>query len=414
MLLAPVSANVPFAAPAPSATPALLPAMPLATWTPDAPAPVIEPAQVGPLRDRVTPAPPASPLSATIAFTGDVLLHSQVNAAARTSKGWDYARLFRPVSKWIKGADLAICQLEVPLTAPGRPVSSFPVFGAPHPVIAGLASQGWDGCATATNHSLDQGWAGIKTTLATLMRNHLGNAGMATSAPDANDAQFYQLTQDGQTLTIAHLSTSYGFNGFKPPKGRPWAVAKNDVRQIAKRARAARAAGADIVLLSVHFGTEYVTSPSASQRRFVRAIARTGVIDAVIGGHPHVAEPIAKVRGGVGGQGMWVAYSLGNLISGMTQPLRTVGLVAYVHVTKDAQGARVTGMTWSAVAVDLSGGHRVRMLQDAHGKSLGHLSAGTAKHLRKAVAKIVGHAAAEQKKPPTPSGAVLTVPRHGV
>ena len=377
---------------------------------------------LGPLAARVagavTPvdiAPSSAPeLNATIAFTGDVLLHSQVNTSARTSKGYDYAKLFKPISPWITGADLAICQLEVPLTAPGRPVSSYPVFGAPHPVVAGLAREGWDGCATATNHSLDQGWAGIKTTLGTLASNHMGNTGMASSARDAQVAQFYQLTQDGQTLTIAHLSTSYGFNGFSEPKGKPWAVAKNNVKQIVARAKAARAAGADIVLLSVHFGTEYVTSPSSSQQRFVSAIAKTGAIDAVIGGHPHVAEPITKVPGGVGGKGMWVAYSLGNLISNMTQPIRSVGLVAYVHVTKDADGARVTGMTWSVVAVDLYGGHRLRMLEDAHGKGMGAIPAGTASGLRKAVAKIVGKTAAEQKRPPTPSGATLTVLPHGV
>ena len=364
-----------------------------------------------------TPAPPEQPeqppMDVTIAFTGDVLLHSQINAAARTSKGWNYAPLFSPASPWIRGADLAICQLEVPLAPPGHAPSSYPVFAAPRPVVAGLARDGWDGCATATNHSLDQGWAGIKTTVGALKSNGMGYVGMALSAKDANAAQFYQLTKDGQTITVAHLSTAYGFNGFSEPKGKPWAVAKNNVKQIAKRAKAARAAGADVVLLSVHFGTEYVTKPTASQKRFVAAIAKTGVIDAVIGGHPHVVEPITKVPGGVGGHGMWVAYSLGNFVSNMTQSLRTLGLIDYVHVTKDANGARVTGMTWAAVAVDLSGGKRVRVLEASAGKRLGTISAATATSFRHTVHAIVGNKATEQTKPPKPSGTKLTVLPHG-
>ena len=354
--------------------------------------------------------PEASPLNATVAFAGDVLLHLPVDADAKTAKGYDFGPLLKGVTPWISGADIAICQLEVPLAAPGRPLSGYPVFGAPKQIIPGLAKQGWDGCATATNHSLDQGWAGIKTTVGALTSNHMGYAGMALNQKDADDAQLYRLTLGDQTLTVAHLSTAYGFNGFKLPKAEPWAVAKNNVSQIVKRAKAARKAGADIVLLSVHFGVEYNTKTTADQRDFVKKIAASGAVDAVIGGHPHVPEPIEKVKGGVGGKGMWVAYSLGNFICDMDSALKNTGIVAYVHLTKDADGARVTGMTWSTVVVDRRHGHRLFMTQDAKpGKSLGHLSAAELKSRHTSVIKIVGKTAKEQKAPPKPSGAKLKV-----
>ena len=357
------------------------------------------------------PAPELPPLTATIAFAGDVLPHMGVDRAAQTKNGYDFGPMFKPIAKWVKGADLAICQLEVPLAPPGRPIATYPIFAAPRPLVPSLAKQGWDGCATATNHSLDQGWAGIQTTVGALKKNGMGYVGMALSKADAQAAQLYQLTLDGQTLTIAHLSTSYGFNGFRQPKGKPWAVAENNVGQIVKRAKAARAAGADVVLLSVHLGTEYVTKPSTQQKKFMAAIAKTGAIDAVIGGHPHVAEPIVKLPGGVDGRGMWTAYSLGNMISGMTQPLRTLGLIAYVQVTKDADGAKVTGMTWSPIVVDRFTKYKIYALAD--GGKLGSLSAATVKSLHKTAKGIVGPAAPEQKKPPTPSGAELTVLPHG-
>ena len=348
----------------------------------------------------------------TIAFTGDVLTHMPVNQAAATSKGYDFNPLFKPLSPWIKGADLAICQFEVPVAPPGRPVTGYPVFAAPRAVVPALANQGWDGCATATNHSLDQGWSGLQTTINDLKTNNMGYVGTALSANDAELAQFYQLTKDGQTLTIAHLSTSYGFNGFSQPKGKPWAAATNNLGQITARAKAARASGADIVLLSLHMGDEYVTKPNAAQKKFTAALAKTGVIDAVIGGHPHVIEPIEKLPGGVGGQGMWVVYSLGNMISNMQQPIRKVGLIDYVQVTKDATGARVTGMTWASVIVDQGGKFKLYALEDAGGGKLGTIPAGTVSSLHKQVKNIVGPAAPEQKKPPTPSGAKLTVLPH--
>ena len=356
--------------------------------------------------------PVPEPLDVTIAFTGDVLTHMPVNQAARTANGYDFNPLFATISPWIEGADLAICQLEVPVAPPGRAITGYPVFAAPRAVIPALANQGWDGCATSTNHSLDQGWSGVQTTIDDLTANGMGYVGTALSAEDAELAQLYRFTKDGQTLTIAHLSTSYGFNGFSQPKGKPWAAATNNVDQITARAKAARAAGADIVLLSVHLGTEYVTKPTTQQTKFMADIAETGVIDAVIGGHPHVVEPIEKLPGGVNGQGMWVVYSLGNMISNMTQPIRKVGLIDYVKVTKDADGARVTGMTWSAIMVDQDGKFKLYALADANGGNLGRIPAGTVSSLHKQVKNIVGPEAPEQQTPPTPSGAKLTVLPH--
>jgi len=359
-----------------------------------------------PAPSSAAPAPQA--FDATVAFAGDVLLHTQIDAAARTSTGYDYTSVLAGISPWIGGADLAICQLEIPILPPGRPISGYPVFGAPHQIITGLAKTGWDGCSTATNHSLDQGTAGVQTTVDTLKAAGMGYSGMALSQADANDAQLYRLTQGGQTLTVAHISTAYGFNGFTLPKNAPWEVATNNVAQIVARAKAARAAGADIVLLSVHFGIEYQTKPNADQQTFIKQIAASGEIDAVIGGHPHVPEPMTKVGGGVGGQGMWVAYSLGNMISAQTGDIKDTGIVAYVHLTKDANGARVTGLTWSAVSVD--SGYRLRMLEDAKpGQGIGHLSAAQVKERHDAVAAIVGTAVKEQMTPPKSSGATLEV-----
>jgi poly-gamma-glutamate synthesis protein (capsule biosynthesis protein) len=365
-------------------------------------------------------APPEVPaeLTVTVAFGGDMLTHLPVNAsAAAASAGGDYefSPLLAGVDAWVAGADLAICQLEVPLAPPGQAPTGYPVFGAPPSLVRDMAEQGWDGCTTSSNHSLDKGWAGLAYTIETLRGAGMGYAGTSLSQADSALPQLYRLSRDGQSLTIAHIAATYGTNGIPLPTAQPWSVnTPIDTARMIAQAQAARAAGADVVLATIHAGVEYQTTPSAEQRSLVAALAESGQIDAVIGDHPHVSQPIELVSGGVAGRGMWTIYSLGNFISNQSDaavgPNTDTGAVAYITVTKDASGAAVTSLTWSGVTVDATHGHRVHMLEDApaSGGALGGLSPEAVKLRYDRLHAIMG-SAPEQWTPPTPSGATLEV-----
>ncbi|MDR0626074.1 MAG: CapA family protein [Bifidobacteriaceae bacterium] len=363
-------------------------------------------------------APPAVPseLTVTVAFGGDLLTHQPVNQSAAARDGsYDFTPLLTGVDPWIAGADLAICQMEVPLAPPGVAPTGYPIFGAPSELVGDLAEQGWDGCTTASNHSLDKGWAGVSHTIETLRGDGLGYAGTALTEADSLLPQLYQLTGSDQTLTIAHIAATYGTNGLPLPSDQPWAVATPiETSRLVDQAVAARAAGADIVIASIHAGVEYQTQLSAEQKGIVARLAASGQIDAVIGDHPHVSQPIELVSGGVNNRGMWTIYSLGNFLSNQTDgvvgPNTDTGAVVYVTITKDPAGAAVTGMTWSGVTVDSTHGHRLYMLQDAaaNGGDLGQIgSAGVT--LRYDRLRAIMGSAPEQLSPPTPSGASLVV-----
>jgi poly-gamma-glutamate synthesis protein (capsule biosynthesis protein) len=243
----------------------------------------------------------------------------------------------------------------------------------------------------------------------------MGYSGTALNAADSAQPQLYRLTGSGQTITIAHIAATYGTNGIPLPSAQPWAVnTPIDTSAMVAQAEAARAAGADVVLATVHAGVEYQTAPSAEQRAIAARLAESGQIDAVIGDHPHVAEPIELVPGGVRGEGMWTIYSLGNFISNQTDssvgPNTDTGAVAYLTITKDAGGADVTGMTWAGVTVDAAHGHRVYMLEDsvAAGGELGQIGAAGVTLRYDRLRAIMG-AAPEQPSPPTASGATLEV-----
>ncbi|MDR0366414.1 MAG: CapA family protein, partial [Bifidobacteriaceae bacterium] len=156
----------------------------------------------GPAADQASPshgkgAPPDVPteLTATLAFGGDMLIHMPVANSARTGSGYDFSPLLAGVDPWIANADLAICQMETPVTPPGQSPSGFPIFAAPPELVADMAEQGWDGCTTASNHSVDKGWAGVEATIGALKDAGMGYSGTALSQEDSNQPQLYRISR---------------------------------------------------------------------------------------------------------------------------------------------------------------------------------------------------------------------------
>ncbi len=105
-------------------------------------------------------------------MNGDLLWHNTVywsaqSEAKRTGKGvdgFDFNPMFAALKPIIAGADVAICQEEVPFAPAGGPYSGYPVFAAPPQIAAWLATMGYDACTTDSNHSIDQGFTGLVRT----------------------------------------------------------------------------------------------------------------------------------------------------------------------------------------------------------------------------------------------------------
>ncbi|WP_309232750.1 CapA family protein, partial [Actinotalea sp. JY-7885] len=337
-----------------------------------------------------TPPPPPPDTVLTIVAAGDVLLHEPVMSSARTATGWDFAPLLEPIRPFVEGADLALCHLEVPVMPPGSSPSGYPLFGAPPAIAASLAANGWDGCSTASNHSVDRGAAGVAATLEALGAAGLGHVGTART-PEEATPQVYDVVRAAGTTRIAHLAATYGTNGMPVPAGAPWTVTLLDTAAIVAQAAAAREAGADLVLVSVHCCVEYVSAPTAQQAAIAEELAASGVVDLVIGHHAHVPQPVARLAGGPRGEGMWVAYGLGNLISNQDgaccSPATDSGLLLTATVRHPADGpATVEGVDWTAVTVDRFDGHLVHPLSPAvaAGTGAGRLDAAAvaARHAR--------------------------------
>lgn len=300
------------------------------------PGPLDPPAAGSPAASPGAGSAAAGPRRLTVLMSGDVLLREtlwmQARADARAAGrgGYDFRPMLAGVRPTVSAADLAICHLETPVAPAGGPYSDYPVFNVPPQIVPALDWAGYDACTTASNHSLDQGSTGIDRTLAALDQAGIAHAGSARTAREADRVTV--LTVRGSRVAL--LSYTFGLNGFTRPDGSPWLVDLIEQRAILAEARRARASGADLVLVALHWGVEYRNDPTAQQRALATALLASPDVDLVYGHHAHVVQPFARIGG------KWVAYGLGNhLAEQYTQPERThEGVMARFTFTERAGG----------------------------------------------------------------------------
>ncbi|MEN8649192.1 CapA family protein [Streptomyces sp. 21So2-11] len=270
--------------------------------------------------------------SFTVAAAGDILVHPELtdqakkDAGAADGKAMDFGRIMAGVKPVISKADLAICHMEPVLGKPEGPFQSYPDFLVPPQIADTVKRIGYDTCSTASNHSLDHGPGGVKNTLDTLDKAGLQHTGSARSKAEAEKP----LIMDIKGVKVAHLSFAGGFNGREVPEDKPWLANQTSFKKIAAAEDAARKAGADVVILSIHWGREHQPAPNALQLSLARKIAERTGINLVIGHHAHVVQPMEKV------DGTWIAYGLGNQLARHEVPsgLSEEGVIGWFEFTE--------------------------------------------------------------------------------
>lgn len=295
--------------------------------------------------------------SFTVVAAGDELIHPALTEQASADGGGrrDYAALLAGVKPVIEQADLAICHLETPIAPAGGPFRGYPQFSVPPELVTALVGVGYDTCSTASNHTLDQGASGVTTTLDTLDAAGLKHTGSARSAKEAATP----LIIDVHGVKVAQLSYTFGFNtGTSVPAGSPWIANKLDPAKILAAARAAKAAGADVVIASLHWGVEDQTEPTADQIRVAKQLLADPAVDLIVGCHAHVVQPFEKING------KWVAYGMGNQIARHDEPRGTTeeGVIARFRFVKGPDGWHVEKAEYIPTLVDLGPPIRLRDL----------------------------------------------------
>jgi hypothetical protein len=331
-----------------------------------------------------TPAPVAPPRAFSITATGDMLLHERLwnqakrDAAQTGASDMDYVPLIAAVQPYVAGTDVGLCHLETPLAPFGGPYEGYPTFSAPPQIVTALVSVGYDACSTASNHTFDKGAVGIQRTLDTLDDAGLAHAGSARSPEEA--AHITVLDVGG--VKVALLSYTYGFNGIPYPNGEAWRANLIDPSAILAAASSAKQAGAEVVIVSMHWGTEYQHTPNSQQLQLAPVLAGSPDVDLVIGHHAHVVQPIEKIGD------TWVVYGLGNLVAAHRTPAeaRSEGLLVRFRFTEQPDGTfEVT--TAEYVPLLITDAFPVRVLDVPVAVASGQYGSSNAERLQQALSR---------------------------
>ena len=268
-----------------------------------------------------------------LVFAGDIMLDELPGEAI--ARGDDP---FAAVASLLDGADLAVGNLECAVADGGTAVDKQFTFRA-HPRVLDVVARHFGSVSLANNHSADFGAAGLLQTMDRLRTAHVQFFGAGKNLGEAHRP----LMVERKGVRVALL----GYNEFQPRwfaagPSTP-GVAWSEDEQILRDMKAARAAGAHIVIPVIHWGWEHETVPCPRQRDLARALIDAGA-DVVIGGHPHVTQGADIYRGKL------ILYSLGNLVfNGFESQEANTGWL--LHLTLDRRAVR----RWHTIVVRLDG-----------------------------------------------------------
>lgn len=262
----------------------------------------------------------------TLIFGGDLMQHEPQIKAARTANGtYDYSDVFDYMAPEIQRADIAIANFEVTLGGP--PYKGYPQFCAPDEYLKAAIDCGFDVLTTCNNHSVDTYARGINRTIQ--MMDSLGVKHLGTYRNAAEREALYPFIIEHDSIRICLLNYTYGTNGIRVPA--PCVVNLIDTTVIARDIAKAKSMNPDVIICMPHWGDEYVLLPNKGQRDLADWLFAHGV-DHIIGGHPHVVEPI-EVRE-QNGEKHLLAYSLGNFVSNQSRPNTDGGTMVRMTLTK--------------------------------------------------------------------------------
>ena len=285
--------------------------------------------------EPTTTQPPAPEVTstATIRSAGDVLIHIPVYQNARKSDGsYDFSHIFTYSEDIISDCDYFVANLETTLGGTnGRSYSGFPRFNSPDSIVDALKSAGVDCLLTANNHTYDTNGPGMLRTIEVIEKAGLEYTGTRKSTEDKqcftkkiSGIKFgfacytYETpTSEGRKALnglLVDTETAPLINSFNPAKPQAfYDELESNIKQMKKN-------GAEVIVVYVHWGEEYQLSQNTKQQEIAQAICDLGA-DVIIGGHPHVVQPVDLLTSTDGTHKTVCVYSVGNFLSNQRRNL---------------------------------------------------------------------------------------------
>ena len=263
----------------------------------------------------------------SMAMVGDALIHGTVYLTANryaNYNGYDFKPMLKYTKELIQDYDLAYYNQETILGGKELGLSTYPLFNSPYEVGDAFIDAGFNLVSLATNHTLDKGERGILNLRA--YWNKQENV-VAAGSYSSNEERDKIIVSEKNGLTYAFLSYTTYTNGLIVPKGKEYLVNVYDKEKVKKDVEAYKDK-VDVIMVAMHWGTEYVSYPTTAQKEIANYLASLGV-NLIIGTHPHVIEPIEYIGDTL------VIYSLGNFVSSQVGVERLTGLMASLDIIKE-------------------------------------------------------------------------------
>jgi len=281
--------------------------------------------KVKPKKEEVVKVP--KEFKARVFMVGDALIHSSVYDDARTGNGYDFKPMIELIKPIASKYDLVYYNQETILGGPELGYSNYPRFNSPYEVGDAFIDAGFNLVSLATNHTMDKNEQGVLNSVAYWKKQKgVVTSGQWSSAEEREEsvAKVYEING----INYAFLSYTTWTNGLETPYGKEYLnnvysdeKAANDIAKVKDKA--------DIIIVAMHWGTEYSLGVDYSQDRIAKFLSDQGV-QLIIGAHPHVVEPCEYINDGK----TFVIYSLGNLISDQEGNERLTGLMMTVDIKK--------------------------------------------------------------------------------
>ena len=259
----------------------------------------------------------------SLVAVGDCLIHGAVYMDAKTGTDtYDFSDMISLVKPMIENYDLKYYNQETIIGGKNLGVSHYPRFNSPDEIGDNMVDLGFNLVSLANNHALDKDEVGILYSNEYWKGKNVITAGTYSSSEMRDDIKVYE--QNG--IKYAFLAYTTSTNGLNVPAGKDYLInvysdeqAKEDIDKIKDKV--------DVIIVSMHWGDEYVLEPTESEKEIAQYLSSLGV-NLIIGSHPHVIQPVGYVNDTL------VIYSLGNFLSGQ-RPMgidKTIGLLVGMDI----------------------------------------------------------------------------------
>ena len=276
----------------------------------------------------IEPAEPVKVSSATILSTGDIMVHEpQLNGAKVPGKQeWDFTAFFKEVKPYFEKADFSVANLETTFAGnENYSYAGYPLFNTPDSLIDAIKDSGLSMVLTANNHCYDTKSNGLERTQKILNEKEVPYVGT-------------RLTEDAPMYTVQEVNgIRIGITAYTYETGRPGGtkyingipVKESDNKlinsfsydlldefyvEVETIMSAMKNDGAEATIFYMHWGNEYQTEENDWQNKIAQALCDRGV-DVIVGGHPHVIQPLEMLTSKDGKHQTVCIYSLGNAVS---------------------------------------------------------------------------------------------------